>query len=529
VSIDAIVVGSGPNGLVAANILADAGWAVLVLEAQSEPGGTVRTGELTLTGFRHDLFSAFYPLAAASPIFAALGLEEWGLRWRRAPYALAHPTPDGRCAVISPDRDETAASLDGYHAGDGDGWRDLMALWDHHGSAVIDALLRPFPPIRAGARLAIGLRPPGLLELARMGLTPARRLGEEHFAGEGGALLLAGNALHADLSPENAGSGLFGWLLCALAQTVGFPVPEGGAGSLSAALVRRLEARGGRVLCGQNVVRVVVRHGRAVGVRTEGGEEHLATRGVLADVTAPYLYETLLADVSSPPHLAADLRRFQWDAGTVKVDWALSAPVPWSAAAARQAGTVHVADSVDDLTRWSADLATRTVPARPFLLFGQQSMTDPSRQPAGAETAWAYTHVPRRVDHDAAGRVSGRWDAADEEAMVDRIEQRVEDLAPGFRASILGRHVFTPRSLQAADANLDGGAINGGTAQLHQQLVFRPVPGLGRPGTFVDGLYLASASAHPGGGVHGACGSNAARAALAAARWRRAWAWTGRS
>ena len=219
--------------------------------------------------------------------------------------------------------------------------------------------------------------------------------------------------------------------------------------------------------------------------------------------------------------LRNDLDRFQWDASTVKVDWALSGPVPWSAPDARQAGTVHVADSLNELSRWSVDLATHTIPARPFLLFGQQSMTDPTRQPAGAETAWAYTHVPRRIDHDAGNEISGRWDADDESAMTERIELRIEELAPGFKASIIGRHIFTPETLQAADANLQGGAINGGTAQLHQQLVLRPVRGLGRPGTFIDGLFLASAGAHPGGGVHGACGANAARAALAAERIRR--------
>jgi phytoene dehydrogenase-like protein len=243
-------------------------------------------------------------------------------------------------------------------------------------------------------------------------------------------------------------------------------------------------------------------------------------RAVLADVSAPELYRTLLAETELPSRLAGDLGRFQWDPGTVKVDWALSAPIPWTASDARQAGTVHIADDIDELSQWAADLATHTIPSRPFLLVGQQSMADPTRQPSGAETAWAYTHVPRSTKRDAAGEISGRWDANDEEAMVERIEQRMEDRAPGFRRLILGRHVFTPQSLQAANANLNGGAINGGTSQLHQQLVFRPIPGSGRPGTFISGLYLASSSAHPGGGVHGSCGSNAARAAMTAAPLR---------
>jgi phytoene dehydrogenase-like protein len=520
VNVDSIVIGSGPNGLVAANILADTGWDVLVLEAQPVPGGAVRTGEITVPGFHHDLFSAFYPLGAASPAFARLHLEDHGLRWLRAPLALAHPTPDGRCAVIAPGRDRTTASLDTYAPGDGAGWDALMAHWDKVGDDVIRSLLTPFPPWRAGLRLTARVGLKGLLELGRAGIAPVRRLAEEHFSGEGGALLLAGNALHADLSPETAGSGLLGWMLCALAQTVGFPVPEGGAGSLTAALVTRFERAGGQLRCDERVEQVIVRNGRSVGVRTAGGEEVFARYAVLADVDAPQLYLDLLRETRRPASLRADLARFQWDAGTVKVDWALTAPIPWAAPDARLAGTVHLADSLDHLTRWSADLATHTVPARPFMLLGQQSMTDPSRQPPGAETAWAYTHVPRQIERDAGGQISGRWDADDEEAMADRLEDRVEEFAPGFRSSIRARHVFTPPTFEMNNANLNGGAINGGTSQLHQQLVFRPIPGLGRAKTFVKDLYLASASAHPGGGVHGACGANAARAALAAQRVR---------
>lgn len=519
--VDAVVVGAGPNGLVAANTLADAGWDVLVLEAQPEPGGAVRSAALTLPGFRHDVFSAFYPLAPVSPALARLHLEDYGLRWLRAPLALANPTYDGRCAIISPDVDETAASLDAYAGGDGDGWRRLLAPWDRHGRELVDCLLGPFPPVRAGGRLAAKLRARDLLELARTGLVPVRRMAEEHFAGEGGALLLAGNALHTDLSPESAGSGFFGWLLCCLAQRHGFPVPEGGAGELTAALVARLASAGGQVRCDSRATRVEVRNGRAVGVEVDSGETILARRAVVADVTAPHLYGTLLAGVDLPVRLRADLERFQWDTATVKVDWALSGPIPWTCADACRAGTLHLADSLDDLSRWATSLVTRTVPADPFLVFGQQSVTDPTRQPPGAETAWAYTHVPRDVARDEAGAISGRWDDVDAEAMVERIEARVERVAPGFRRLVIGRHVIVPPAFAAADANLDLGAINGGTAQLYQQLVFRPTPGTGRPGTAVDGLYLASASAHPGGGVHGACGHNAASAALTAARIRR--------
>ncbi|HET9691789.1 MAG TPA: NAD(P)/FAD-dependent oxidoreductase [Acidimicrobiales bacterium] len=522
-TVDAIVIGSGPNGLVAANQLTDAGWDVVVLEAQPEPGGAVRTAEFTAPGYRSDMFSAFYPLSAASKVIGGLHLEDHGLRWLRAPAALATPTPDGRCAVIGGSVEETAESLDAYAAGDGDGWRRLMEPWHRVGEEFLDALLQPFPPVRPALRLVRRAGGRGTVDLARMALLTARRMGEELFAGQGGRLLVASNALHSDLGPEAAAGGLFGWLLCALAQVVGFPEPEGGAGGLTDALVRRLTAGGGQLRCSAPVAAITVAGGRATGVRLASGETVEARRAVLADVAAPALYRSLLGPGVVPRRLLDDLERFQWDMATVKVDWALSAPVPWAAEGARRACTVHVADSVDSLTRWSADLACSTVPAQPFLLVGQHAMTDPTRMPPGCETAWAYTHVPRDIRADALGRITGRWDDADTSAMLERIEDRIESRAPGFRDLVVGRHVMTPPGLQGNDGNLDWGAINGGTAALHQQLVFRPVPGLARPETFLDGLYLASAGMHPGGGVHGSCGANAASAALAAAPVRFAW------
>lgn len=517
---DAVVVGAGHNGLVAANLLADAGWEVLVLEAQPEPGGAVRSGELTLPGFTNDLFSAFYPLAAASPVFSGLDLHRYGLRWRRSPAVLANPTPDGRCAVLSTDLDETARSLDAYAPGDGDAWRDLYGLWQRVGDRVIDALLSPFPPVRP----AIGLisrigGPTALLRFARHATLPVRRLSDETFRGEGGALLLAGNALHTDLPPETAMSGLFGWLLVSLGQQHGFPVPEGGAGQLTAALVRRLESRGGRLLCGTRVKAVDVRDRRAMGVFTEDGSRVPAERAVLADVVAPRLFLDLVGASHLPPGFVADLGRFQLDHGTVKVDWALSGPIPWSAEEAAGAGTVHLADSMDHLTMYAAELSAGQIPRNPFLVIGQMTTTDPSRSPAGTETAWAYTHVPQHARGDAGGDgLKGTWDDDETERFADRMQARVERYAPGFGDLILARHVFTPRTMPEANESLVGGAINAGTAQLHQQLVFRPVPGLARPETPVRGLYLASASAHPGGGVHGGPGANAAKAALAADR-----------
>jgi phytoene dehydrogenase-like protein len=485
-----------------------------VLEAERVPGGAVTSGEITEPGFTSDLFSAFYPLAVASPAIRPLALERYGLRWRRAPLAVAHPQPDGACAVIANDLEESAASVERFARGDGEAWRELYGYWEKAGGPFMDALLHPFPPLRGGARLAAALGPGGLLRFLRFALLPVRRLAEERFRGEGAAWLLAGNALHADFTPESAGSGLFGWVLCGLAQQHGFPTPEGGTGRLTAALVSRLRAHGGRLECGVRVARVLVRRGVAVGVRTVDGREITAGRAVLAGTIAPVLYRDLVGEEHLPPALVRDLRAFQRDNSTVKVDWSLDAPIPWTADDARRAGTVHVADGVDALTRTTAQLARGLIPDRPFLVLGQYSMVDPTRQPPGKETAWAYTHVPQRVKGDAGGEVTGRWDEREAAAFADRVEAEVERRAPGFRALIRARHVFTPPALEAANSNLLGGGVNQGTAQIHQQLVFRPTPGLGRAETPIANLFLAGASAHPGGGVHGAAGANAARAAL---------------
>ncbi len=345
-----------------------------------------------------------------------------------------------------------------------------------------------------------------LLRFARFALQPVRRAGEELFTGEGGPLLLAGNALHTDLPPEASGGAAYGWLLAMLGQTVGFPVPVGGSSGIADALVTRLQAAGGSVRVGTAVDRLDVAAGRVRGVVTRDGER-IATRTVLADVAAPFLFEQLIGAENLPARLLDDLDRFQWDSPTMKIDWALSAPIPWTAADAARAGTVHLGADMNGLTRYAGDLATRTVPRDPFLLLGQMTTSDPSRSPAGTESAWAYTHVPDGVDYTPELVAEH----------VERIEAVIEARAPGFTRSVLARRVQSPADLQSADGSLVGGAVGGGTANIHQQLFFRPIPGLGRPETPVDGVYLASSGAHPGGGVHGAPGANAARAALSRA------------
>lgn len=511
---DAIVIGSGPNGLVAANLLADAGWEVLVLEAQDAPGGAVKSAEVTAAGFVSDLFSSFYPLASGSSVLRDLHLELHGLSWCHAPSVLAHPLLDGRTAVLSRDLATTTRSVAEFDHRDAAAWQSQVSRWEELDPWLVQTLMTPFPPVRAGAGLARRLGVRDGLRFARFATLSMRRFAQENFHGEGAALLLAGNAMHTDLGPEAAGSAVFGWLMSMLAQTVGFPVPKGGAGALSDALVRRLESAGGSVRCGSPVSAVVVRDGRAVGVHC-GGETLRARRAVLADVSAPALYLGLLGGALLPSRLRADLERFAWDDATVKVDWALSGPVPWTNADVAGAGTVHLVGGLDDISRFAHSLALGFLPADPFLLFGQMTTADPSRSPAGTESAWAYTHVPARPRGDSAGVLSGGWgEPTMRRGFLDRIEARVEQFAPGFRDLVMGRHIAFPPDLEAANANLVDGCINGGTSALHQQLILRPTPGLGRPETHVAGLFLASASAHPGGGVHGACGANAARAAL---------------
>jgi phytoene dehydrogenase-like protein len=519
---DAVVVGAGPNGLVAANYLLDAGWSVLVLEAQPTVGGAVRHDSELHPDFVHDTFSAFYPLAAASATIQSFGLEDHGLEWVHAPAVLANPVHHDQWAVLHRDRGLTARLMEEQHPGDGEAWLDLCDMWDHIGDDVVHALLSPFPPVRAGLGAAARLPKVGGLAFVREMLTPIADVGRTRFGGEAPRILLAGNAGHADIPLDASGSALMGILLTMLGQTVGYPVPKGGAGRLTQALAARVEALGGEIVCEAEVVDIEVRDKRAVGVRT-ADRRYGARHAVLADVIASSLFGELVQPDHLPARVAKGMRSFQLDPGTVKVDWALDGPVPWSTQPAYDAGTVHIADSVSQMGQALAQVTAGAVPADPFLLVGQMTTADPSRSPAGTESLWAYTHVPQRTAFDAGdGGVKGDWDADDCERFADRMQARIATYAPDLESRIIGRRVLGPREMQARDANLVGGALNGGTANLHQQLVFRPVPGLGRAETGIGGLYLASASAHPGGGVHGAPGMNAARAALAHRRLPRA-------
>ncbi|MBX6749222.1 MAG: NAD(P)/FAD-dependent oxidoreductase [Micromonosporaceae bacterium] len=502
--VDAVVIGAGPNGLVAANLLADAGWSVVVLEGQNEPGGSVRTAEVTAPGFRNDLCSSFFPLSACPSPIAFLGLEDFGLRWLRSPTVLTHLTPDNASVTLATDLAATEASLDRFADGDGRRWRRVVSAWSRIEPDFLRVLFTPFPPLRPAVRLVRTTGVGDALRLARQMLLPAATLGRQLFAGQGARLLVAGLALHTDVPPTSTASGGFGLLMAMLAQRYGFPVPEGGAGSLTRALVTRLRRRGGQVVCGAPVVHIDVRYGAARGVRTADGRAWVARRAVLADVPAPTLYHELLPGSAVPARVLDDLAAFEYDLATVKVDWALAGPIPWRAPEAAGSGTLHIGLDGDGMTRYAAALSSGRIPDEPLLICGQMTTADPTRSPAGTESFWAYTHLPHRRT----------WTPEEIADVVAGMERVLENAAPGFSSLVLARRVAGPVELEQENANLVGGSLAGGTNAVHQQLFFRPIPGLGRADTPVDRLYLASASAHPGGGVHGGPGANAAKAAL---------------
>jgi phytoene dehydrogenase-like protein len=503
-SYDALVVGSGPNGLTAAITLAQAGWRVLVVEAAERAGGAMATEELTLAGFRHDTFSSVYPAAAASRVFARMPLERHGLRWIHPRACLAHPLPDGRAAALYRDVEATVASLEELHAGDGERWRAFAEPLLGNFDALRDTMLASFPPLAGPARLAFGLGPRGMLDFARLVLMPAQALGEELFEDDGTRAWLYGSAIHSDAPLVAGGSAIAAAYLTLLGHGVGWPSPEGGAGRLAQALLSYLRELGGEVRTGATVTRIAVERNRVAGVEIDGGER-VGARAVVADVMPGALAR--MAGEALPARYARALRGYRPGPATLKLDWALDGPIPWNAWQAREAGTVHVGGSAREV------LASTTfaggLPERPFMLLGQQSLADGSRAPAGKHTAWAYAHGPQGVD----------W-AAEQERHVERMEAQVERFAPGFRDLILARHVLGPADLQRRNANLVGGDVGGGSYAL-DQLIFRPAPSLTPYSTPVRGLYLGSAATFPGGAVHGVPGRAAARTALAHARVRR--------
>jgi phytoene dehydrogenase-like protein len=504
-SLDAIVIGSGPNGLSAAITLARAGRSVLVLEAASHHGGAVHTEELTLPGFHHDTWSAVYPAAAASPVFASFELERHGLEWVHPRYAMVHPLPDGRAAALARDVGETAATLDAVHPGDGERWAAFTAPYLKHWEALRHTFLGGFPPVR-GALGLTRLGYSGLLDFTRLVLMPASALGEDLFRSSLARAWLYGAAMHGDVPPTGAGSAVAAAYLDLMGHRVGWPSPRGGAGRLADALVNCLRTYGGELRLNAPVERVEISGGRVRGAVLAGGERIVAPL-VIGDLTPRGLLA--LAGDALGEHYRRRLRRYRYGPSTLKIDWALSDPIPWTAPLAREAGTVHVGGSDEEVLRATAHTGLQELAEQPFMLLGQQSLADPTRAPAGQHTAWAYTHGPHEVD----------WEGRRDE-LVERMEARIEAFAPGFRERILARHVQTPGDLERRNANLVHGDVGAGSYAL-DQLVLRPVPSLAPYRTPVRGLYVGSASTFPGGAVHGVPGHAAARLALTGTRIRR--------
>ncbi|MGH3702576.1 MAG: phytoene desaturase family protein [Pseudonocardiaceae bacterium] len=466
---DAVVVGSGPNGLVAAVTMAAAGRRTLLVEAADTVGGGLRTKELTLPGFRHDVCATVLPLALASPAFRALRLADDGVRWAHPPVAAAHPLDDRDAVLVHRDLDATVAGL----AGDGWRWRATVGAAARAGDPLVDSLLAP-----------LDLPPRAPLALARygaLGAWPATWVARAAFRGTRARAAFAGMSAHSILdlsSPITAGYGL---LLAALAHHVGWPVVAGGSQVLAEALVARLRRHGGVVATG-TVVRDLA--------------ELPPARSILLDLTPRQVLR--IAGDRLPGWYRRCLARFRYGPGVFKLDWALDGPVPWRDPSVAGAATVHLGGTLEEIAVSEREVARGRHPDRPFVLLVQPCIADPSRAPAGAHTLWAYCHVPHGSDID----------------MTVAIEAQIERFAPGFRDRVLARHTMGPVALQAHNANEVGGDINGGTADLRQFLA-RPVLSRRPWQTPLPGVYLCSASTPPGGGVHGMGGWQAARLALA--------------
>jgi phytoene dehydrogenase-like protein len=494
-----IVVGAGHAGLVCAARLALRGVQVCVVEQAQHPGGALGSHAQTLPGFVHDHCAGVLPLAAASPAFRDLPLERHGLEWVSPEVAMAHPFGDGSAIVLHRDLDATAASLEAAARGAGPAWRSLVGPLLARREQLVQTALSPLPPGVAALRLALALRRDAV-QLARRTLASAATFGLEVFGDARAAAWFAGSAVHSDLTPGSSGGGAFALFLNLLAHIVGWPFPRGGAGRLTDALVSYVHSLGGEVRCGTAVRSIEVRRGRVRGVRLSGGE------GLHADAVVTTLsagrVATLLPGGALPDRVIDRLRRWRYGVGTFKVDFALDGPVPWANADARRAGVVHLGDTLDALFRSQQQAGLGRVPQEPAMVVGQHSLHDVSRAPAGKHTLYVYTHVPARPE-------------LPDDAIADRMEQRIEQFAPGFRDLVLARDVRSPERLERENPSLVGGDLAGGSMELDQQGPFRPAPELARYRSPLRGLYVAGASTHPGPGVHGVSGKGAAEALLA--------------
>jgi phytoene dehydrogenase-like protein len=502
---DAIVIGSGPNGLVAATMLARAGWSVTVLEGNDVAGGAVASQAMTNTGYVHDPYSAFYGMLHASPVFKDLGLDR-RVEWASfdAPVAAA-VTPE-RASVCFSDVERTAKALAEFAPSDTDAWRNLVGWWDKAGQHFFRMMLAPIGAIRPTLRVARAVKIRGGLELAQMMLAPVEVLAAQRFASVEAQALVCGGASHADVSTAAPGSAPGAVILALVAQRLNMPVPVGGAGRLAAGFAAAATEAGAVIVTGAKVARVVIRNGRAVGVETTDGRAFGANRAVVADTNARRLFGDLVHEDELPVEFVSRLSWFRAGSGMFKLDIALNGPTPWRVDALGSTGVVHVVGAPGDMARAYGEIEAGLLPTEPMLVVGQQSVADATRAPAGGHTLWVETHVPTRPREGAWSECRDRF--------TERVLARLDAFAPGIRERIVGMAVNTPPDFEERNPNLVGGDLGGGTMSLQQQLVFRPVRGWFRYTTPVKGLYLCSASAHPGGGVHGMAGRNCAQRVL---------------
>jgi phytoene dehydrogenase-like protein len=464
---DAVIVGSGPNGLAAAITLARAGYSVLVLEANSSIGGGTRSAQLTLPGYVHDVCSAVHPLAAGSPFFKTLPLERFGLNWIQPEIPLAHPLDDGTAACLYRDVDFTADSL----GGDSRAYRRLMKPIVRDWQGLVTEFLQPV--------LHLPRHP---LALARFGipaLCPATFLANTLFKHEPARALFAGIAAHSFLSLEAPISSAFALVLGTAGHAVGWPIPRGGSQNIADALAAHLSDLGGRIETSH---------------RVENLDNLPKSRAVLLDVS-PWQFVRMARNL--PSSYRRRLEKFRHAPGIFKIDYALSAAVPWRAEACKRAGTIHLGGTLDEIARAEREITRGEIPGYPFVLVAQQSLFDQTRAPRERHTLWAYCHVPFDCKIDVSARM----------------EAQIERFAPGFRDCILARHTMNAVDLEKSNANLIGGDISGGAADF-AQLIARPIFSRTPYCTPLPGVYLCSASTPPGGGVHGMCGYHAAHAAL---------------
>jgi phytoene dehydrogenase-like protein len=461
----ACVIGAGPNGLAAAIVLAQGGLHVDVLEAQAQPGGAARTMELTLPGFKHDFGSAVYPLGAGSPFFSSLPLSSHGLEWIHSPAPLAHPLDDGTAVMLERSLDQTSGSL----GIDGKAWDQLMRPFVEHWKNFAPQILGP-----------VSLFPKSPLLMARFGMLAIQSAHSvaRRFRDQRTRALFAGLAAHSFLSLDEPLSAAFAILMAVPAHAVGWPIPRGGAQSITTALRGILASLSGK----------------------------LRTSSPVENLTALSNYDLTLCDLTPRQLLKVGGQRFsesfkqqlagyRYGAGVCKVDYALNAPIPWKAADCSRAATVHLGGSFEEIAESEKAVRSGHHPDRPFVLLAQPSLFDSSRAPAGKHTAWAYCHVPNGSKVD----------------MLQKLENQIERFAPGFRDCILARRVFSPAALESMDANLIGGDIGGGIMDI-RNFLFRPTRH--RYATSAPDIYICSSSTPPGGGVHGMCGYHAAKMAL---------------